>query len=69
MYDCIKARALRSRCYVQYLVGPKDSSKELTQRLRCHDSFIFALKNGLAEAAREEIRLDINGMIEMYVLR
>lgn len=69
MYDCIKARALRSRCYVQYLVGPKDSSKELTQRLRCHDSFIFALKNGMADAARDAIKLDINGMIEMYVLR
>lgn len=68
MYRCIQIRTLRNRCYVQHMIGPAQSREELTRRLSCHDTLLFALRNGLSEAARSEMTQDINGMIDMFVL-
>jgi len=69
MHSCIRVRCLRNRCFVQYLIGPAGSAEELIRRSRCHDALMHALNHGLSRTAKDEIRQDINGMVEMYVLR
>ena len=68
LYDNISQRALRYRCYLQHLIGKSNTFMQLMQRTKSHDVILKALEEGMSSVAREEMRIDINSNIDMYIM-
>ncbi|MBQ3925026.1 MAG: GntR family transcriptional regulator [Firmicutes bacterium] len=68
LYNNISQRALRYRCYLQHLIGESNTFVQLYTRTKSHDVIIKALEEGMSSVAREEMRIDINSNIDMYIM-
>ena len=68
LYNNISQRALRYRCYLQHLIGESNTFRQLITRSKSHEVIIKALKEGMSSVAREEMRIDINSNIDMYIM-